>query len=249
MLPRITSSPQREPAGARSDDLAVICHELRNSLTIVRGAARLLRSPGSTEMNTAGLVIERQVGHMSRHVDDLLEPLRRSRQEQGLLLSQVDLRVIVRHALNAIAADMAGRGHRLVTGIPAEPIWLRADAARLEQAFSNLLINAAKYTPDGGDIALSIEADGEIVRVRVRDSGIGIPPALLLRVFGMFVHGDVTPAGAARGHGIGLAVVRAVVEMHGGTVSAASEGAGRGSEFTVTLPVASAPANPAIATL
>lgn len=231
-----------ETSLGRGDDLAVVCHELRNSLTIVRGAARLLRSPGSTTTHKAGLVIERHVGQMSRHIDDLLEPSRRNKRDSALQLSRLDLRVIVRYATDAIAPEIARRGHRLVVEVPAIPLWVLADGARLEQVFSNLLINAARYTAGGGDIALRVEGGSEIVRVRIRDSGVGIPPALLLRVFGMFVQGDHAPPGAVRGSGIGLAVVREVVELHGGSVTAASEGLGQGSEFTVSLPVVSAPA-------
>lgn len=242
------SSFQPEAFTDRPDNLAVICHELRNSLAIISGAVRLLRSPESATMHRAGQVIERHMGQMARHVDDLLEPLHRTRDLQGLVLSRVDLREIARYAADAIASEMVRRGHHLVLDFPTDAVWVRADRARLEQVFSNLLINAAKYTPDGGDIALRIECAGEIVRVRVRDSGVGIPPALLLRVFGMFVQGDVAPPGVVGGHGIGLAVVRAVVELHGGSVTAASEGLGRGSEFTVALPVLSALSGPMIVT-
>jgi len=248
MPQRSQSSFQLETASDPAADLAVICHELRNSLTIVRGAARLLRSPGSTTTHTAGLVIERHVGQMSRHIDDLLEPLRRNSLGQALLLSRFDLRVIVRYAVDAIGAEMAKHGHRLVVEVPPQPVWVRADGARLEQVFSNLLINAMKYTPDGGDISIRIRSAGEIVHVTIRDSGAGIAPALLLRVFGMFVQGDAPTPGSARGYGIGLAVVRAVVELHGGTVTAVSAGPGLGSEFTVSLPVIGAPPNPVLVT-
>ena len=248
MPQRTQPSFQLEPAVQPTVDLAVICHELRNSLTIVRGAARLLRAPGSTAMHTAGLVIERHVGQMSRHIDDLLEPLRRSSHGQALLRSRFDLRVIVRYAVDAIAAEMARRGHRLVVELPPEPVWVQVDGARLEQAFSNLLINAAKYTPDGGEIALRVECGDEIVSVSIKDSGVGIPPALLLRVFGMFVQGDATTPSSVRGYGIGLAVVRTIVELHGGTVTAASDGPGRGSEFKVCLPIVHAPSSPVILT-
>jgi signal transduction histidine kinase len=114
---------------------------------------------------------------------------------------------------------------------------VNADGARLEQAVSNLLINAAKYTPNGGDIALTLERDHECVRIHVRDSGIGIEPAMLLKIFGMFVQVDSGVSSANHGSGIGLAVVQDIVDSHGGTVKAASPGLGQGSEFTMTLPL------------
>jgi signal transduction histidine kinase len=236
MLQRSSASFLPGSIGGPTDDLAVICHEMRNSLAIVRGAARLLRSPGGTGPSTAGLLIERQAGQMIRHIDDLLDPMRRGRLDP-LTLSRVDLCGIVRHAVDAIAPEMARRKHRLALQLPGHPVWMQGDSARLEQVFSNLLINAAKFTPDGGDIAMCLERTGDEACVHLRDSGVGIPASLLPRVFGMFVQGDVAPPGTDRGRGIGLAVVRAGIELHGGMVTATSAGLGRGSEFTVVLPV------------
>jgi signal transduction histidine kinase len=225
----------RNVSDARSEEIAVISHELRNSLAVVRGAARLLRSPGAGRaIDVASSLIERHVGQMSRHIEDLLEPLRRGRR--GLQLTHLDLCVIARYACAAIAPEIARRGHHLAVTLPDQPIWAHADGARLEQVFSNLLVNAAKYTPDGGDISLTLERDHEWVRLRVRDSGVGIEPAMLPRVFGMFVQADSALPRAEGGRGIGLAVVRNLVELHGGTVTATSGGLGRGSEFTIILP-------------
>jgi len=123
-----------------------------------------------------------------------------------------------------------------VVDLPADALWVEADAARLEQVLSNLLINAAKYTPDGGEILLTVERLDKRVSIRIRDSGIGIEPAVLLRVFDMFAQADASAPCSEGGSGIGLAVVRDLVEMHGGTVRAASAGLGKGSEFTVMLP-------------
>jgi len=125
--------------------------------------------------------------------------------------------------------------------LPDEPLWVEVDSVRLEQVFSNLLINAAKYTPDGGDILLTMESLDQWVCIRIRDSGIGIEPAVLLRVFDMFSQADAAAPCAEGGSGIGLAVVRDLVEMHGGSVRAASAGLGLGSEFTVMLPALWAP--------
>lgn len=225
----------------RSRDIAVITHELRNSLAVIRNAARLLRSPPSSgSIETARSLIERHVGQMSRHIEDLREPQNRGERSNGLHQSQVDLRTIAGYAVDSISPEMARRGHRLVVQLPEEPVWTRADGARLEQAFSNLLINAAKYTPDGGDISLLMERDAESVYVRIRDSGVGIEPAMLSRVFGMFVQVATALPGRESGRGIGLAVVRSVIEQHGGTVTATSAGLGLGSEFTLVLPSLSA---------
>lgn len=224
--------------GAPAETIEVICHELRNSLAVVRGAVRLLRAPTTNDgISSARLLIERHVGQMGRHIEDLLQPLRRDGHKHGLQLSHFDLRVIARYATDAIGPEMARRGHRLDVILPEEPIWAHADAARLEQVFANLLINAAKFTPDGGNIALTVERVNESVLVRVRDSGMGIEPAMLSRVFGMFVQVDFALPRADGGRGIGLAVVRDLVELHGGTVKAVSAGPGLGSEFTVALPV------------
>lgn len=231
----------RDTGDERSKDLAVISHELRNSLGVIRNAARLLRSPASSGgIESARSLIERHVGQMSRHIEDLLEPQHRDVGTNGLHQSQVDLRTIAGYAVDSISPELARRGHRLVVQLPEEPVWARADGRRLEQVFSNLLINAAKYTPDGGNISLLMERDAETVCVRIRDSGIGIEAAMLSRVFGMFVQVATTLPGRENGRGIGLAVVRSVVEQHGGTVRATSAGLGLGSEFTVVLPSLSA---------
>jgi signal transduction histidine kinase len=227
---------KRGLGGAYSEEVAIICHELRNSLAVVRGAARLLRSPAARDGIEARALIERHVGQMSRHIDDLLDPKRRGELNHGLQLAKVDLAVIAGYAADAIAPDMARRGHRLVVKLPEEPIWAFADGSRLEQAFANLLINAAKYTPDGGDIAFTLERDHERVCIRIRDSGIGIEPGMLSRIFGMFVQVGPALPSAEGGRGIGLAVVRDLVELHDGTVRAVSAGPGLGSEFIIVLP-------------
>jgi two-component system CheB/CheR fusion protein len=220
----------------RSRQIAVISHELRNSLAVIRNAARLLRNPlSSGAVDTARSLIERHAGQMGRHIEDMLEPQARGARGRGLHRSQVDLRTIARYAADAISPELARRGHRLAIKLPDDPVWAHADGARLEQVFSNLLINAAKYTPNGGDIGLLMERNDESVCVRIRDSGVGLEPAMLSRVFGMFVQVD-TARGRENGRGIGLAVVRAVIEQHGGTVTATSAGLGLGSEFTIVLP-------------
>ena len=223
-------------ADARADGIAMISHELRNSLGVVRNAARLLReSAGVAVIERVRVLIERQVGQMSRHIEDLHDPAALLLRSEALRLSYVDLRIVIEDSIEAIATDCARRSHRVVVNLPADALWAHVDATRLAQVFSNLLINAAKYTPDGGEITLTLERLTEGASVRIRDSGIGIDPAQLTRIFEMFV--QVNPAKTAEGgRGIGLAVVRELVEMHGGTVNASSQGLGLGSEFTVLLP-------------
>jgi signal transduction histidine kinase len=223
-------------ADSRADEIAMISHELRNSLGVVRNAARLLRFPaGEAGIDGARVLIERHVGQMSRHIEDLLDTSQH-RDKKALRRSHVDLRTIVEFAVNATAPDMARRGHRLAVSLPSDALWVHADVARLEQVFSNLLINAAKYTPDGGDIALTLERMGAHACIRFCDSGIGISTAMLDRVFQLFAQADASDARAEGGHGIGLAVVRDLVEAHEGSVQATSAGLGLGSQFTVMLP-------------
>jgi len=236
-LPGIVAPQQR--VDARADEIAAISHELRNSLAVVRNAAQLLRHPNGVE--GARILIERHVGQMTRHIDDLLDASHRDVRNKRLQRSHVDLRAIVEFSISAIAPDLARRGHRLVVHLPTEPLWMAVDALRLEQVFSNLLINSAKYTPDGGEITLTVERLDASVSIRIRDSGIGIEASVMRHIFDMFVQADAAAPCAEGGSGIGLAVVRDMVEMHGGTVCAASAGLGQGSEFTVLLPALWAP--------
>ena len=197
---------------------------------------RLLRFPaGEAGIDGARVLIERHVGQMSRHIEELLDTSQQ-RDKKALHRSHVDLRTVVEFAVNAIAPDMARRGHRLAVSLPPDALWVHADVARLEQVFSNLLINAAKYTPDGGDIALTMERIGAHACIRFCDSGIGISATMLERVFQLFAQADASDARAEGGHGIGLAVVRDLVEAHDGSVQATSAGLGLGSQFTVLLP-------------
>ena len=224
-------------ADRRGKEIAIISHELRNSLAVVRNAAALLRRQVDADyVERARVLIERHVCQMNRHIEDLLDAALTGRHKVAVRLSYVDLRTILGNAVDAIAPDCEQRGHRLVVNLPAEALWVHADGARLEQVFSNLLINAAKCTPDVGEISVTLELLGKYASVRIRDSGIGIAPAQLTRIFEMFVQVDATARHNEGGRGIGLAVVRDLVEMHGGTVEAMSAGSNLGSEFTVLLP-------------
>jgi two-component system CheB/CheR fusion protein len=221
----------------RDDRLAVIAHELLNSLSVVRNASHLFgaQQTASGVIESARLLIERQVGQMSRLIEDLLDGSRATGPE-SLQRRRIDLRVLVRQVIEGIELDFRRRGHQLTVNLPDDPVWLDADPGRLEQVFSNLLMNAAKYSHDRGDITLTVERRLEYASVRICDVGIGITAELLPCVFGLFVQAKPSALHSEAGHGIGLAVVRSLVEMHGGSVTAASDGLGRGSEFTVLLP-------------
>ena len=225
------------PHDAHADGIAMISHELRNALGVVRNAARLLRAKVSAaDVERVRVLIERQVGQMTRHIEDLRDPAALLRRRDALQLSYVDLRAVVGNSIDTIAAECARRSHRLGVNLPVDALWVHADAIRLEQVFSNLLVNATKYTPDGGEITLTLERLSRDACLRIRDSGIGIDAEHLTRIFEMFVQVDSTALRTAGGRGIGLAVVRELVEMHGGSVSASSAGLDSGSEFTVLLP-------------
>ena len=236
--PLLSSSRELTEVGRNNEFMTVFSHELRNSLGAIRGAACILRmdTSASSHAAKARVVIERQVGQMTRLVEDLLDVSRLRSGQLRLQCERVDLRAVAAHAAQTVDYTMQQRNHRMTTLFPDAPVWLRADPARLEQVFVNLLLNAAKYTDSGGQIGLAVEREkGEAV-VRIRDTGIGIDPDVLPHVFDFFVQADPSSPRADAGLGIGLALVRSLVERHGGHVTVASAGTGRGSEFTVHLP-------------
>jgi len=226
-------------ADRRKDEfLAMLGHELRNPLAPLANAVRVLQVDGGNEETRcwAADVIGRQAQHLARLVDDLLDVSRVTRGKVVLRKEPVELGALLRSATETSRPLMEARQHTLALFLPAEAAWLDADSTRLAQVIGNLLNNAAKYTPAGGRIFLSGECSADQVVVRVRDNGEGIAPELLPRVFDLFTQGDRSPARIEGGLGIGLALVRSLVELHGGTVQAASDGPGRGSEFSVRLP-------------
>jgi len=232
----------------RKDEfLAMLAHELRNPLAPIRNAAQLLNvhAPGRPEIEWARAVIERQTKHLVRLVDDLLDVSRMVRGQITLQKRRVDLAETVQAAVETSRPLIRLRKHHLTVQLPQEPIRLDADLTRIAQVLSNLLNNAAKYTDDGGQIRLEAEPDGEFVAVRVRDTGLGIASGLLPHVFDLFTQADRTLDRAEGGLGIGLTLVKRLVEMHGGRVEARSEGLGRGAEFIVWLPVVDAQHEPA----
>jgi signal transduction histidine kinase/DNA-binding response OmpR family regulator len=220
--------------------LAMLAHELRNPLAPILNALHVLRTPDADPEATAQArdIAERQVRHLARLVDDLLDVSRINTDKVELRRGPIDLREAVARAVEAARPLIEARGHELSVSVPDGPLRLTADEDRLEQILSNLLNNAAKYTEPGGRIALEVAREGDDAVVRVRDTGIGIAPELLPRVFDLFTQADRSLDRSQGGLGIGLTLVRRLVEMHGGSVSVSSAGVGRGSEFVVRLPLA-----------
>jgi signal transduction histidine kinase/DNA-binding response OmpR family regulator len=235
-----------QEADRRKDEfLALLGHELRNPLAPIRNAVEILRQPDAPADTAAWAreIIDRQVRQVVRLVDDLLDVSRVTRGKIGLRRERLVAGRIVADAVETSRPLVEQRGHRLTVTLPAEPLWLDADPTRLAQVLANLLNNAAKYTPDGGDIALTVEAEDDEVAFRVRDTGVGIPGGLLRSVFDPFTQLDPGQDRASGGLGIGLTLVKRLAELHGGRVRAHSNGPGQGSEFTVWLPRADAPRN------
>ncbi|WP_437729825.1 ATP-binding protein [Sorangium sp. So ce1335] len=231
----------RDQDRRKDEFLATLAHELRNPLAPIRTGLEILQVAGSQEQARKIVdMMERQVGHMVRMVDDLLDVSRITRGKVELRRERVDLRAVLNGALETSRPLIEAAAHELAVRLPAEPLLLDADPTRLAQVFANLLNNAAKYTPGGGVIRLAAERDGASVVVRVKDNGVGVPADMLPRVFDMFTQVVRSIDRAQGGLGIGLTLVRRLVELHGGTVHAESEGPGRGSTFTVRLPLAAA---------
>lgn len=228
-------------ADQRKDEfLATLAHELRNPLAPIRNAIEILRlGPDSgVDPRVPQEVIDRQVRHMTRLLEDLLDVSRISYNKLELRPERIDLATPVQSALEAIRPLIEQRGHRLIVSMPEEAVWMDADAVRLAQVFSNLLSNAAKYTPAGGCIEFSAVREGDELLVSVKDSGVGVPPAMSSQIFGMFARGSGSLERAEGGLGIGLPLARALVELHGGTIDLRRDGVDRGSEFIVRLPLA-----------
>jgi len=232
-------------ADRRKDEfLATLSHELRNPLAPLRNALFLLRRAdgGRAAGDPLYEMMERQMNHLVRLVDDLLEMSRVSRGAFELRKERVEVATIVRNAVETSESLIKRARHRLEIALPEAPLFLDGDPVRLAQILSNLLNNAAKYTDDGGQIFLSARGDGATVLITVRDTGVGMEPELLGRVFEMFSRGDRRAVRGESSLGIGLALARRLAEMHGGTIEAHSAGLGKGSEFSVRLPLARQPA-------
>jgi PAS domain S-box-containing protein len=236
----------READRRKEQFIALLAHELRNPLAPLRNALQVMRlaAGDAAAVAQARAVMERQMGHMVRLIDDLLDVSRIGQNKMELRRSRVLLTDVLSSAVETARPAIEAAGHELIISLPPEPVHLDADLTRLAQVFSNLLMNSAKYTERGGRIWLSAERRGGDVVVTVRDTGIGIPADALPRIFDMFSQVDRSIERATGGLGIGLALVKGLVEMHDGTVTAASEGQGKGSTFTVRLPALAAHAPP-----
>jgi PAS domain S-box-containing protein len=239
----------REGDRKKDEFLALLAHELRNPLAPLRNGLQVMRLAGgdAEAVNQTRAMMDRQLSHMVRLIDDLLDVSRISRNKMELRLSRIALADVMASAVETVGPLIQTEGHELIVSLPSAPIYLDADLTRLAQVFSNLLTNSAKYTPRGGKIWISAERrDGEVV-VAVRDTGIGIPAESLQNIFDMFSQVDRSIERSTGGLGIGLALVKGLVEMHGGTVTAESAGQGLGSTFAVTLPAVTTRLNPAAA--
>jgi PAS domain S-box-containing protein len=226
---------------AKDEFLAMLGHELRNPLSPILQVADLLRLEGYDDAASGRAIdaLERQALHMARLVDDLLDVSRIVHGKIELRKRWLEMGRLVQDAIDSTGLQLERRGHQLTVALPAQPLWVEADPTRLEQALRNLLDNAAKYTPDGGRIDVSLRLEDREVVLQVRDNGAGIRDDLLERIFDLFDQGETSLARSPGGLGIGLTLTRKLVQLHGGEIDAHSEGPGRGSEFVVRLPVPS----------
>ncbi|MET0307854.1 MAG: hybrid sensor histidine kinase/response regulator [Sphingomonas sp.] len=218
--------------------IAILAHELRNPVAALHAGMHLLQKRADTDQ--APYIrerMERQLAHLRRLVDDLLDASRISEGKISLQKERIDLATILRSAIEASQANIDAAGHSFTTEVPDEPIWLEADHTRMAQIVANLLNNAARYTRPGGAIALRAGQNGEHVEIAVQDNGIGIPPDKQAGIFEIFSQVDGEPNQPAGGLGIGLALVRQLVDLHQGSISVASGGVGQGSSFTVRIPL------------
>ena len=231
---------QLQLADRRKDEfLAMLAHELRNPLAPIRNAVEILRlSDDRGVRERAREMVARQVQHLARLVDDLLDVSRITQRKITLKPAPALFSAIVQSAVEVARPLIDTQGHALQVDLPAEPLWLRVDAVRMAQALGNLLHNAAKFTPAGGKISLEARVAGGELEICVRDNGVGITPETLASAFELFSQGDRSLDRSQGGLGIGLSLVKGLVEMHGGKVTASSGGIGKGSTFSIHLPYA-----------
>jgi signal transduction histidine kinase/ActR/RegA family two-component response regulator len=235
-----------EAANRTKDEfLAMLGHELRNPLAPIRTALELMKLRGDATFQRERTVIDRQVMHLTRLVDDLLDVSRIARGGVVLKSETVEISEVVARAIEVASPLLEERAHTLAVTVPPKGLAVTGDVARLTQVVSNLLTNAGKYTRPGGRIEIEAERDRDDVVLHVRDNGVGMAPEVLPLVFDLFVQGQQTIDRAQGGLGLGLTIVKNLVERHGGTVTAHSEGPGKGSELVVRLPGAASDAAPA----
>jgi PAS domain S-box-containing protein len=229
----------QEASRYKDEFLAVLAHELRNPLAPIKNGMQLLRltAPGSEPALQARAIMERQLDHLVRLVDDLMDISRITRGKVDIRREPVELVSVLLSAVETSRPAIEASRHQLSLNLPSEPLLVSADFVRLAQVVSNLLNNAAKYTDRGGQIALAAQREGDEAVIRVRDNGIGIEAELLPRIFDMFAQAHDNLNRSKGGLGIGLALARSLVELHGGRIAARSGGAGKGTELTVRLPL------------
>jgi signal transduction histidine kinase/DNA-binding response OmpR family regulator len=228
----------------KNEFLSMLAHELRNPLAPIRNSAEVIRltAPDQPRLQKAREVIDRQLTHLVRLVDDLLDVSRITGGKIRLQFGPVELNAVVIAALEACSPAIERAGHRLTVELPERPVFVTGDSARLTQILTNLLNNAAKYPDAGGRILTALRTEGDATEIVVRDSGIGIPQDMLAAVFELFTQMDRSLDRSQGGLGVGLTLVKRLVELHGGTVSAHSDGPGTGAEFRVRLPISNPPA-------
>ncbi len=228
----------------RDEFLAMLAHELRNPLAPMRNAIYMQKTVKVEDPVLAKTrdILERQVGHMTRMVDDLIDVARLERGKVALQRQRLDLNGAVTAAIDACLPATRARSHQVKLGLAREALSIDADPVRLEQLLSNLIVNASKFTPNGGEIELQTRRDGQTAVASVRDSGVGIRAEMLEAIFLPFAQDDHTLDRSGGGLGIGLSIARAIAELHGGSLRARSEGAGKGAVFEAAFPLSSAPA-------
>jgi len=243
MAERLAAEDALRTADRRKDEfLATLAHELRNPLAPIRNALYILRMEGAdaAALSEARAIIDRQVLQMVRLVDDLLEVSRITTGKLRLRRERVELRKVASAALEAVEPIIRERGHTLVVTLPPPGLTIEADPTRLSQVFLNLLNNAAKFTPQGGRIEFALEVRNGEIAARVRDDGVGIAPDMIEPIFEMFAQADRSLERTTMGLGVGLSLSRRLMELHGGTIEARSDGANRGAEFVARMPAAGA---------
>jgi signal transduction histidine kinase len=234
----------RNEALAHADELknrflATLAHELRNPQSVLSNSAGVLRRYAADDVRLTAVadMIDRQVRQTQRLIEDLSDLVRSSRAAIQLRLQPLDLREMAHLAAEAVQSVIAERHHELTTLIPDLPVFIDGDADRIQQVMINLLRNSARYTPPAGRISLSVAAEGGEGVARIHDTGVGIPSEQLREIFELFTQGHPDNVESRAGMGIGLALARELVELHGGTIQARSDGVGKGSEFIVRLPL------------
>jgi signal transduction histidine kinase/DNA-binding response OmpR family regulator len=239
IVERRAAEQRMKESNRRKDEfLAMLSHELRNPLAPIRNAAEVVRLAGGRDpkLEWASAVMGRQVDHLRRLIDELLDVARISQGKVTLQVETLDLRTVVQQGVETVKPLLDARRQALQVSLPEQRVWLRGDAARLTQVVGNLLTNAAKYSDEGGQITLGLTTAAGQAELRVRDNGIGIEPDLLPRIFDLFEQGRRGLDRAQGGLGVGLTLAQRLVGMHQGTIAAASAGAGQGAEFVVHLP-------------